>query len=158
MVPAMMPAFALAISAFNVAETLMPPYSSAVPSFFSVPMYAPALKLPFAADNTAASTEGSTPLATVPMKYLQSAWSETQPLESTHMMSWPAPASFAAATDPRPPDPATGKTMSAPSEKNVVVSDLPAVWSVKLPTKVPVPGQAASEQAVFGGFQPRTLT
>jgi len=48
-------------------------------------MYEPALKVPFAADNTAASTDGSTPLATVPTKYLQSDASDSQPLLSTHI-------------------------------------------------------------------------
>jgi hypothetical protein len=48
--------------------------------------------------------------------------------------------------------------MSAPSEKKVVVSVLPAVWSVKLPMKVPDPAHAASEQVPLPGVQPRTLT
>ena len=48
--------------------------------------------------------------------------------------------------------------MSAPSEKKVVVSVLPAVWSVKLPMKVPDPLHVASVHAPLPGVQPRTLT
>ena len=81
----MMPALAVAIFAFSAAGTVMPPYSRAVPLFANVPTYVPALKVPFAAERTAAATEGSTPLATVPTNHLQSALSETQPLLSTHM-------------------------------------------------------------------------
>src|SRR5665213_1892919 len=154
----MMPALAVAIFAFTEAGTLAPPYSSAVPLFANVPTYVPALKVPSAAERTAAITEGSTPLATVPTNHLQSALSETQPLLSTHMTLWPTPANFAAAMEPRPTDPATGKTMSAFWEKKVVVSVLPAVWSVKFPTNVPLPLQVESEHAPAAGVQPRTFT
>src|ERR1700691_2766349 len=154
----MMPALAVAIFAFSDEGIVTPPYSSCVPSLASVPMYEPALKVPFAAESTAASTEGSTPFATVPTKYLQSDLSETQPLLSTHITYLPVPAAWTAATEPSPTEPATGKTMSAPSEKNVVVSVLPAVWSVKFPMKVPEPLQVASEHAPLPGVQPSTLT
>src|SRR5665811_1817336 len=147
-----------AIFVFSDAGTLMPPNSSAVPLFFNVPTYVPALKVPFAAESTAASTEGSTPLATVPTNHEQSALSETQPLLSTHMMLLPAPANLAAATEPSPTDPATGKTMSAFCEKNVVASVLPAAWSVKLPMNVPVPAHVVRVHAALPGVQPSTLT
>src|ERR1017187_10139475 len=72
----MIPALAVAIFDFSEEGTVMPPYSSAVPLFFNVPTYVPAAKVPFAAESTAASTEGSTPLATVPTNHLQSALSD----------------------------------------------------------------------------------
>ena len=46
---------------------------------------------------------------------------------------------FAAATEPRPTEPATGKTMSAFSLKKVLVSAAPLAWLVKSPVNEPVP-------------------
>src|ERR1035437_4434315 len=118
----------------------------------------PPLKVPLAAESTASRTEGSTPLATVPTNHEQSAASETQPLLSPHITLWPAPACFAAATEPRPTEPATGKTMSAFCAKKFEVSVLPAVWSVKLPTNVPLPLHVERLHAPAAGVHPRALT
>src|ERR1019366_494618 len=106
----------------------------------------------------AAATEGSTPLATVALYHLQSVESVKQPLESTHVIWWPLPACLAATTEPRPTEPATGNTKSAPWAKKPAAMVLPSVCEVKLPTKVPVPGQLDSVQAPLPGVKPRTLT
>src|SRR5579872_938181 len=104
----MMPFLIATSFALTDAGIMIPPYSSEVPLFFRVPVYVPPAKVPLAADNTAASTEDSTPLATVPTSHLQSLASVRQPFESTHRTEWPLPACLAAAMEPRPTEPATG--------------------------------------------------
>src|ERR1035437_5257615 len=85
-----------------------------VPLFFRRPMELPVGNVPPADVVAYWVTESVRFLVTLDKKYLQYWEALVQPSVSTHMTLTLPPAAWAAAPEPRPVPPATGKMMSAP--------------------------------------------
>src|SRR3954453_5969586 len=136
-------------SAGTLAPMLLP-RTSPVLLLVRSPTYEPVGNVPPATAVTYFCTESVRPLVTLARNTSQYCAALTQPSVSTHMTETLPPEALAAAAEPMPVPPATGKITSAPCEMKAWEIDLPLFWSVKDCANVPA-------FCLFSS-QPRTCT